>query len=259
MGLVDRDKIDLIGRNDPRTSWFPKSWDKSAFPIMHQPGTEQDNITGTAFVMYYQGVPYIVTAKHVLETENPAIHFLLKNGQGRSFGTSYFNALGLDWIKHDTVDVAAIPFHMALQAIKPLHIFFIKEEWWNLELNIKAGNFVKHLGYPDKDTTPFPDGSSSMVGIGMVGKVLSVTSNEIRLRTSAHLGASGGPVFVKSTTGPCLIGVASESDVLANKSLTEGEYLGKTTVVPIKYVKELLDSDKMQKQYLNRSITEDMF
>jgi len=258
MGLKDRDKIE-VKRGDPRTSWFPKEFDKSAFPIMKQPATEIEHIDGTAFVMYYKTIPYVVTAAHVLKMDNPAIHFLLKSAMGRSFSTSYFNELGIDWIKNEELDLAAIPFHVHSGALKPLHIFPIQEEWWNLEIDLRPGNSVKHLGYPEQQTTNFPDGSPSMVAMGMAGDILAASSQLIRLRTPAQLGASGGPVFVRTDYGPRLIGVASETDVFATPSLTEGEYLGKTSVVPIHLLKSLFDSKEMQDQYANRVISKDMW
>lgn len=241
-------------------NWLPPPWYQGTFPIIEGNGGSQQ-IVGASFMMLFQKIPYIVTAKHVIETGNSLVRFTITGRKTLDFETSYFNKLGLDWISHPQgLDLAAIPFHLPLSIVPRIFKFPIVEERWDQTVNAKPGNEIRHLGYPEQATTLYPDGTPSNHPQGMEGKIVSITANEIIVRSPAQRGASGGPLFVRATNGAHLIGVATRTDVnVKPTNPLEGEYLGVTTAIPIKFVKDIFNSKKMVKQYSNRVITKNMF
>jgi hypothetical protein len=255
--MKDKDKVHIkkIGYDN----WLPPPWYQGTFPIVES-DEKLENIVGAAFMIIYQKVPYIVTAKHVIEFENPIVRFTTTSRKTLDLETKYFNKLGLDWISHPKgLDLVAIPFHVPVNIVPRIFKFPIPEDRWNNSSFPKPGNEIRHLGYPEQTTTPYPDGSPSNHPQGMEGKISSIESEKITIRSPAQHGASGGPLFVRGTNGPHLIGVVTETKVNVKPTNPfDGEYLGITTSIPIGFVKDILTSKEMVSQYSKRVITDDM-
>jgi len=256
--LKDREEVGIkkIGLDN----WLPPPWYQGTIPIIERKD-DSEQIAGAAFIILHQKIPYIVSAKHVIEMENPILRFTSTTRKTLDIETAYFKKLGLDWISHPGgMDLAAIPFHLPLSLVSKIFKFPIKEELWDQSVAIKPGNEIRHLGYPNKATTPYPDGTPSNHPQGMEGKIISINANEIVVRSPAQHGVSGGPLFVRTDKGPHLIGVATKTKVnVKPTNPLEGEYLGETTTVPIGFVKDIINSKEMIHQYSNRFISRDMF
>jgi len=260
MNMKDKEKV-IVRKSNEITEWIPPFWFKCCFPILTLPARSNDNIVGACFLMMHKKIPYIVTAKHVIDVQNPVIAFTLKGRKNINIQTSYFNSLGLNWISHPNgLDLAAIPFHLPLQFVKRLDKFPITEDKWINSINYKPGDIIRNLGYPEKASSHYLDGTPSNFPQGMHGNIISVSNNAINFRSPAQFGASGGPVFVKSDIGPYLIGVTNTTKILTTPSNPqEGVYLGETSAIPISSLKDIFNSQKMQTQYANRKINEDLF
>lgn len=235
--------------------WLTKGLRKCTFPILNPPAKTSDDITGSAFLLHYQDIPYIVTAAHVVNKANSAIAFSTKSRKIVSVKTSLLQGVGLDWIKHPAnLDLAAIPLHIPLTLVKDLDIYLIRENMWSNAAKISVGNEVAHLGYPQRGTSNYSDGKKSGFPQGMPGKIIGLGNLKIVTETAAAHGASGGPLFLKKDDGmPHLIGVVVSTKVLGNPDKPK-EYLNETTSLPISLVKDIFESQEMKKQYAQRKI-----
>lgn len=150
--------------------WLPPNWRKSTFPVLSQPAKTLDNITGTAFLLDFKGIPYVVTAHHVINSADPVLAFAKKNQQLITVSTSFLQKAGLKWIKHPAgIDLAAVPFHLPLPIVEELDLLKITEDKWNPSPKIKVGDYIAHLGYPQRGTSNYLDGSPCLFPQGMPG------------------------------------------------------------------------------------------
>lgn len=256
--MEDKDKVGI--KTTGPDNWLPPAWYQGTLPIIEKKN-DSEIMVGAAFMLQLEKIHYIVSAKHVIDIDNPIIRFTTKARKTLDFETKYFNNLNLDWISHQQgMDLAAIPLHLSLSVVPKIFKYPVIEDRWNSQVTLKPGNEIRHLGYPEGATTPYPDGSPSNHPQGMEGKILSINANEIIVRSPAQHGASGGPLYVRTDNGPHLIGVITRTQVnVKPTNPLEGEYLGVTTAVPIGYVKDILKSQEMTTQYSKRIINKDMF
>jgi len=248
-----------IVRGTKTNEWLPKNWRKCTFPILSQPAKTSDNIVGSAFLLHYKKIPYIVTARHVVEIENPVVAFSNKNRHVLGISSSCPAQTGLKWIKHPAgLDLAAIPFHLPLSLVKQLDVLSIKENQWTPQSKIKVGDEVAHLGYPQKGTSVYSDGAPSTFPQGMPGKIIRLNPPYFIMRTAGAHGASGGPVFLRRESNPAsLVGVVIEAKTFGKPSRPdEFEYLNETKALLISLTKDILETEEMRKQYENRFIGE---
>jgi len=212
-----------------------------------------ENIVGTGFLIGFNGLSYVVTAKHVLkDLENPHIVFSDKKVEPWPIGTSVFSQFEIKWLEHpDGMDVIAIPIILPAQ---------IDKEIINRELSVKITippekiipqSVVKHFGFGGKRTGKNKHtGKPIATPAGIEGLFISGNPKEILIRSSAEQGDSGGPLFVKQDEkAGTIIGVVSMTSTLTTiTNPHQGQYTGKTTAIPIMESFKILNSDKMKKQ-----------
>ena len=224
---------------DPSSDWVAQGYYTSVIPILKQPAQSLDNIYGTAFQIKYGNTNYIVTARHVVELDNPALFFQGTGKREIILETALFNKMNVDWIFHKTEDLAILPFNIP-EINKRIINTVINP---NLtQVNIQSNQIVKHLGYPDKMTGYWTDTKkSNTIPSGISGKIIQVTPNKIMIDTVAHKGDSGGPLFLKIGNIGKLIGVISKTKVLKNDITKQDEmYLGETTALPMSLVYDMI-------------------
>jgi len=68
--------------------WLPKELRKCTFPILRQPAETTDHITGSAFIVEYKRKLYIVTANHVINSEDLVMAFTKKRTEKASINFS---------------------------------------------------------------------------------------------------------------------------------------------------------------------------
>ena len=246
---MNRFKIEKAIETD---KWLPKIWRKCTFPILNQPAKTLNDITGSAFLLCYEKVPYIVTANHVIENGNSVMAFSKRDKRLISVSSSQLQQEGLRWIKHPAnLDLAAIPFLLPPLFLRELDLLKITDDCWTLQPNLKIGDEVVHLGYPEKGTSNFIDRSLCQLPQGMPGKIIGFKDriNIIMETASAH-GASGGPVFLRrANKKPYLIGVVIKGRVKSNHScIAEVEYLNVTTALVASLIKDIIETEEMKKQ-----------
>jgi hypothetical protein len=232
--------------------WLPKEWRKCTFPILRQPAVTSNDITGSAFILQYKNKPFVVTAKHVIEVENPVIALRKKNGQVIGVNSTSFQEVGVQWVKHPFgLDIAAIPLALPLNLVKELDLAYMTENKWTPLANIPLGGWVAHLGYPERGTSRYSDGSHCIFPQAMPGKIIKLNSTDFIMETAGANGASGGPVFLKSEKGPSLIGIAIEARKNGQKTrILEADYCNQTKALVISLIKDVLESEDMNTQFL---------
>jgi hypothetical protein len=248
-----------IVRGTKTNEWLPWYWRKSTFPILSQPAKTLNDIAGTAFLLHYKKIPYIVTASHVIEMENPVIAFSRKDRQLVCVSSAYLQQTGLKWIKHPVgFDLAAIPFHLPLSLVKELDVLSITEDKWTPQSKIKVGDEVAHLGYPQKGTSIYRDGSPCIYPQAMPGKIIRLNQSDIIMKTASAHGASGGPVFLRrENDSPCLVSIVTEARMFGKHTRpAEAAYCNETRALIVSLVKDILETVEMKKQYNNRWIGE---
>ena len=222
--------------------WFPPEWLKCTIPILEDPGLTTDHVEGSAFVLKYGMVVYAVTARHVIdELKDPMIGFPTTDKSLERISSKTFQKyLNLEWINHDSLDLAVIPFKIS----PTMDVIPIPEKFWDVDVQTKETAPVTHIGYPDKTGASYADGSTGFFPVSTSGMILQGDQNSILTKTEAHHGASGGPLFLKNEGSPYpqLIGVTGTAKKL------DGKYVGKSTSIPIRHVKSILDSEKMKSQ-----------
>ncbi len=251
-----------IVRNPKTDEWLPKNWRKCTFPILNQPAQTLQDIAGSAFLLHYQRIPYVVTASHVVEVENPVIAFGTRDKQVACVSSSDLQKAGLKWIKHPMgFDLAAIPFHLPLSIVKELDLQLITEDLWSVQQKIRVGDEIVHLGYPERGTSRYLDGSPCILPQGMPGEIIRLDPPYIILKTASAPGASGGPVFLnRKNSSPCLITIITEAKMLGKHTRpSEAEYLNETKSIIVSLVKDILESQEMKEQFKNRYIGKDWF
>ncbi|HSV49197.1 MAG TPA: hypothetical protein VLH35_02690 [Candidatus Acidoferrales bacterium] len=232
--------------------WLPKELRKGTFPILRQPASTSNDITGSAFLLQYKKKPFIITAKHVIDVENPVIAFRKKNGQVIGVNSSSFQQVGIQWVKHPFgLDIAAIPFVLPLKLVGELDLGYITEDKWTPLTNIPLGGWVAHLGYPEKGTSRYSDGSPCILPQAMPGKIIKLNSIDFVMETAGANGASGGPVFLRSEKGPSLVGIAIEARKIGQRTRPwEADYCNQTKALVISLIKDVLESEEMNTQFL---------
>lgn len=239
-----------IVKGTETNKWLPPHWRKSTFPILKQPAKTFDDIDGSAFLLQYKERPYIVTASHVIETENPIIAFSTKNQQVIPISSSNFEEMGLSWVKHPAgIDLAAIPFLLPLSVLKKLDLFYITEEKWSPQALFKINDDVAHLGYPEKGTSNYADGTRSLFPQSMPGKIIQIKSQHMIMETAGTYGASGGPVFLNRNQTPFLIGVVTEEKMYGLRTRPEEAVpCNKTKFLAVSLLKDILEGKEIEEQ-----------
>lgn len=228
---------------DPKNDWVIQGYYTSVIPILQQPAITLDDVYGAGFQLKYKNENYIVTAKHVIDIQNPTLFFQDASRKGIFVDTNYFQKIGIDWICHESEDIAVLRLKIP-ELTKRIINTTIQP---NLtKISIQTNQIVKHLGYPDKITGTWKNtNQKNTIPSGIDGRVLSVYQNKIIIETQAHKGDSGGPLFLKIGNMAKLIGVISKTKVLKNDITGEDEmYMGETTAIPMHLVYELIDKNQ---------------
>lgn len=238
--MINFDK--MYNKKEISNHWFPNDWLKCTLPILEYPGLTFDNVQGSSFVIKFNDVDYIVTAKHVVkDLRDPIIRFYSDNRTLYNASSHKLNNIaGLKWGYHpDNLDLAVMPFAVPRNS----KIMPISECYWNVNPDLKENSEILHLGFPHKEHADFTDGTSGFFPVMMPGIIIGKNGNNIITKNAALHGASGGPLFLKQGRTPFLIGVAIKSKVLLN-----GKYRYTTTSVPIANIIRILDSEQMKEQ-----------
>jgi len=222
--------------------WFPAHWMKSTLPILEDPGLTTNDLLGSAFLLQYGNVNYLITAKHVLEKlRDPMFGFhRIDKTLERVSCHRFETLLGLKWVYHPSgLDIAAIPF-----PIKPfMDVVAIGEKYWINAYKVPTGEIVAHLGYPLGLSSQYIDDTPSFFARVMVGNILSADIHHIITKSPGAPGASGGPLFMKENSNSgLLIGIVIKEGFL-NRT-----FVDKTISLPIYEVEQTLKSKKMQEQ-----------
>jgi len=228
-----------------KKGWFPAQWMKSTLPILEDPGLTTNDLQGSAFLLQYGNVNYLVTAKHVIEKlRDPMFGFHRINRKLERVSCHKFESiLGLKWIYHPSgLDIAAIPF-----PIKPfMDVAVIEEKYWINAYKVPTGEIVTHLGYPLGLSSQYIDDSPSFFARAMIGNVLTANTQNIITTSPGAPGASGGPLFMKeNSTSGLLIGIVIRAGVL-NRT-----FVDKTISLPTYEVEQTLKSKEMQEEVKN--------
>jgi hypothetical protein len=246
-------------RGTETDKWLPQYLRKCTFPIFNQPARTSDDMIGAAFLLFYNNIPYIISAKHVINIDDPVIGFAKKDATVIGIKSSAFEKVGLRWISHPAdLDIAAIPFHLPLNLVKGLDVKVIPVEMWVDQPRVKINNIVAHLGYPLKDHTIYTNGSPSPFPIAMPGVITNFEKLNIETKTAGAHGASGGPLFMKGEDDkPYLIGIAIETKMYGkSNNIKESNYSDITKSIRISLIKDILESSEMLEQYKNRIVDE---
>ncbi len=236
--------------------WLPRHWRLCTFPILKIPAKTSNDISGAAFLLEYQGIQYIITAKHVIEDNNYAFAFCKKNRKIISVKDSAVEKIGAYWVNHpaDNIDLAAIPFIIPDYLGKELDLLLIEEQYWNVSnIALHVEDEVAHLGYPERVTLRYTDGSPSVFPVGMPGRIIAFNKHMIVMQTAGAHGASGGPVFLRSKGNtPVLIGVVIRTKIFGKITRPhDGKYRNETHALPISLVKGILKSAEMKEELEN--------
>jgi len=156
--------------------------------------------------------------------------------------------LGLEWIHHSQgEDIAAISFPYGLA--DKVETRSITEKYWKTTPTIEVGLKVKHLGFPEKHTARFADGTDGPIPVAMPGKITGYDGT-INLETASAPGASGGPLILRDKDDtPKLIGIVTKATMFGNPYRIENvKPLNKTKAIPISLINDIFESDDMKKQ-----------
>lgn len=230
--------------------WLPKEWRKCTVPILRQPAETTDHITGSAFILEYKQKLYIVTANHVVKSENLVMAFTKKTTEKVNVNFPNYQKAELKWIKHPAgLDIAAIPFYLPPELEKEIDFFPIPEAQWT-HPKIKIGDWVAHLGYPLTGTSNYLNKTPCYLPQGMPGRIIKCPKPYLIMKTASAHGASGGPVFLKvDNDKPYLIGVVIEARMKGNPlGIAKVQYLEETTALFATLIKDILESDEMVSQ-----------
>ena len=94
---------------DPSSDWVAQGYYTSVIPILKQPGKSFEDIYGSAFLIKYNETIYVITAKHVVDIDNPILLFAGTKKSKIFLATEYFNKIRIDWIYHKSEDLAVLP------------------------------------------------------------------------------------------------------------------------------------------------------
>lgn len=243
-GLIHKLGVYNYGKRISTNDWLPRDWKKCTLPILEGPGKNFDEeLRGTAFLLKYNNVIFVITARHVIEdlkNGRIAVPQLNKIWTSGSFQNFEKHLRGVRWILHpEGLDLVAIPF----VSTQDFDVMPIDEQYWNLSPTIELGDCITHLGYPDKQHANYSDGTLAFYAVEMPGKIIETSQDFISTRSAGLHGASGGPLFLRRKgKSPLLIGVITTAKKKKN------EFLYKTASISILNIIVILDSVEMKKQ-----------
>ncbi|MGI0022022.1 MAG: hypothetical protein ACRD9Q_04080, partial [Nitrososphaeraceae archaeon] len=133
-----------IEKYEPTKDWLPHGFYKTTLPILSQPAQSKNDIYGTGFLLDNNGIPYIVTAKHVANIDNPVFLFTRKGRKDIFIHTTYLNQKGIKWNFHPKFDLATIKFPDYLQLQKKLDNYPIIKKSSNSRIDFLLGSTVRH-------------------------------------------------------------------------------------------------------------------
>jgi len=229
--------------------WLPKHWRKTTFPILREPASGPEDIVGSAFLIHYHEIIYVVSAKHVIDKDSLVVMMPTKEKKMLPIPLAALEEAGAKWIPHPAgLDLAAIPFPDAL--LKRLDVRIIGEDHWVTQTKIMKNSEVVHLGFPEQTHAYYEDGTPAPIPIGMRGRIIGFQGLSIQMKTAGAPGASGGPVFLKREgASPLLIGVATNIKLIGKPTRpSEGKPLHETSTLPISLIKDILESKEMVEQ-----------
>ena len=80
--------------------WLPKHWRKTTFPILREPAIGPDDIIGSVFLLQYQGAIFIVSAKHVIDSDSLVIVLPTKERKVLPIPLTSLEEAGAQWVHH---------------------------------------------------------------------------------------------------------------------------------------------------------------
>lgn len=247
--MKDKEEVTYIPY-DPKIDFGKIEFLSCVVPIVNESKRFPDNLVGTSFLLNYDKVSFVVTAKHVLtDLENPIIQFTGKNEQNITVGTKAFNNYGIDWIKHPNLDIAILPSLLPTSVSKKItNHYIIQKNIIDISI-IQEGTKIKHIGFGEKKIGYYEKSKKPFILKGTaLGLFEEIKNGKIVVKSPARFGDSGSPLFLKTPTGGGLIGVVTNADTIVKvTNKNDGEYTGKTTAIPINHVFEIINSEKMKK------------
>ncbi|MBL7002127.1 MAG: hypothetical protein ISR80_05160 [Nitrosopumilus sp.] len=253
--MKDSEKVNLTPY-DPTTDFIPQEFYQSVIPIIKNSGNYPENIIGTGFLIQYNGVSYIVSAKHVVESEdNPSMFFTGKGSTPIILGTDTFRGFGLDWISHPRgLDVAVMPLILPTSISQKIINNKIIQNKTIDPATIKPNVRTKHLGYGGKMTGVYKRTQKLSGTPGAAfGRYVIGNMDEITIKSPARFGDSGSPLFVKfEQKSRILVGVVTRTGTRVKiTNVEDGEYTGETKAIPIQHVLDIINSKSTQEKIKN--------
>jgi len=147
------------------------------------------------------------------------------------------------------LDIIAIPFSLPPELEEQIDFLPIPEAQWTYH-PIKNGDWVAHLGYPEKGTSNYLNKTPCYLPQGMPGTIIDCPKPHFIMKTASAPGASGYPVFLRVDKGkPYLICVVIETRMKGNPIGTaNAQCLEITTALFATLIKDILESAEMVSQ-----------
>ena len=242
-------RLTKIVKGTETDKWLPIHWRKTTFPVLRKPVPDPKYIVGAAFLLQYQGIIFITSAKHVVDRDSLVLHIPKKDKGYQHIPLESLKEAGAVWISHPAdLDLTAIPFPDTI--LEKLDVRIVAEDHWVTQGTIEIGSDVAHLGFPKQAHANYVDGTPALFPLGMPGRIIGLQPLSIQLKTDGAPGASGGPVFLKrEKITPLLIGVATDIKMMGNPARPDkGKPLQETSALPISLIKDILESTEMVEQ-----------
>lgn len=236
-------------KGDREDEWLPKQWRLTTFPVAKEPALGPRDIIGSFFILQYEGLLFLASARHVVERESLALVMPTKEETVIPIPFKTIEEEGVRWIHHPyDIDMSAMLFQTPLT--EQLEIRKITEKYWVRQSKLVVGLEVKHLGFPDRVQANYLDGRVAPFPVAMPGEIIGFEGFKMILKTSGAPGASGGPVIVRREgDSPHLIAVAIDSRLFGTPARKfTAVPLNKTIALPISLLLDILESEDMQEQ-----------
>jgi len=234
-------------KGDESIQWLQSDGRASTIPISSLPAKEDETIIGAAFFIQYNGMFFLVSAKHVVEKPHVLMFFTKQNAKAY-FPSTMLEMHDIKWVHHpDGLDISALSLPPQILTDKAVRV--VPEAHWNLNHVINKESEIAHLGYPDMKHANFKDGTPALEAIAMPGKYLGLENTNIIVETNSDEGASGGPAYINMNGSPRTFGMATHTKRVGSEYRPrDAMKLDKTVILPLVNVKPILDSEEMWTQ-----------
>ena len=234
-------------RGKDTIQWLKSDRRATTIPISSAPALADKTIIGSAFFLQYESKFYLISAKHVIQDPHALLFFTKERAIATTLSATLQSG-GIEWVPHpDGLDLAALSVPWSIIGDKEVKV--VPEANWNVKYDLKKGDEIAHLGYPERIHANFNDGQLGLEAVAMIGEVLGKEYGSIVVETDSDEGASGGPAYFDHTLAPLVFGVATHVRRQEDPN-DPGKFLkkNKTVVLPICHVKAILDSKEMATQ-----------